>query len=234
MLNEVLLSSTTFPVFYTSLAPYPGSSVSGFVTTILNAYDFGHVCIYASANNLQPNLNSVYGGAGGTDCQAANGCGMHIHDQLQCTSADEVGPLFFSGSTDPWTQVGYRSTTAAGTTQFVDCVDIGSPRFSEDPTFVVHNNEGAAVACGVLSQVVGPSGAPTRSPTRAPTTEAPTTETAFPTLSSPPTTETAFPTKTLAPVPGPAGPGGSSAVSLLPHGHLLITACLVAVAGLFV
>ena len=229
-MNEVLLSNTLTPVFFSSLSPYPGSSVTGFVTTIFNANNFGVVCIYAHANDLQPNLNSIYGGAGGTDCQATDGCGMHIHADNTCTTADAVGPTFYATPTDPWTEVGYRSTSADGKAEFVDCIDIEISRMEEEQTFVVHNNEGTPVACGVLSQVVGPSGAPTPNPTRAPSTEAPTTETASPTLSVPPTTETAYPTVSFAPVPAN---GGSSAMSLL-QGRLLITVCLVVVAGLLV
>ena len=168
--------------------------------------------MYAEVSGLQPSLNSIYGDDGGQDCQATYGCGMHLHEQeFECTTpADAGSPIF--GTSNPWGDVGYLSTDANGDALFVDCVDVGTSNL-EDQTFVVHDNEGNGVACGVLESAVlqtrtpAPVQAPPPPTTRM--TSAPTTTTASPTNTMKPTTETAYPTKSPAPTRDPAGPNGS-------------------------
>ena len=48
------------------------------------------ICFVGSGEGLEPDLASTYGG-GGTDCTAANGCGVHIHSGFGCTDSSAQG-----------------------------------------------------------------------------------------------------------------------------------------------
>ena len=51
------------------------------------------VCFVGSADNLESDILSFYGG-GGTQCQAANGCGVHVHEGTDCSSVETQGKQY--------------------------------------------------------------------------------------------------------------------------------------------
>ena len=48
------------------------------------------VCFVGSSNSLPASIASIYGG-GGTDCTAANGCGVHVHSGTGCEDKEAQG-----------------------------------------------------------------------------------------------------------------------------------------------
>ena len=48
------------------------------------------VCFVGTAESLDPDLESIWGG-GGSDCSAANGCGLHIHSGFGCVDSTAQG-----------------------------------------------------------------------------------------------------------------------------------------------
>ena len=65
------------------------------------------------------------------------------------------------GAVDPWIQVGYKSTTSAGTAEFSDCVQVGfdvksDPGLLEGRAFVVHANGGGRASCGLMTAAEDP------------------------------------------------------------------------------
>lgn len=128
------------------------------------------VCFVGSGEGLEPDLMSTYGG-GGTDCSAGNGCGVHIHSGMGCEDSTAQGGHWYDSATvseDPWKQVGYKLTSASGTADFADCVQVGfdvktDPSLLEGRAFVVHNNDGSRASCGLMTAAVEPTPAPTPS-----------------------------------------------------------------------
>merc|ERR1711879_1047513 len=100
-----------------------------------------------SATGLEVSLQSTL--AGGTDCSATNGCGVHVHSGTACTDTDTQGGHYYTeGIADPWASIGYHSTDATGKAYFAFSVK-GVPDISFKP-FIVHNNAGGRVACGLF------------------------------------------------------------------------------------
>jgi hypothetical protein len=115
----------------------------------------GGVTIYSSASmivgagwaiGLEINLSSDDG-----DCTAMHGCGVHLHNGSDCsTIAGQGGPLKTLGGIDPWTAIRYSSTDILGRTDFVFSVALNSTTVEGKP-FIVHDNAGGRVACGLLA-----------------------------------------------------------------------------------
>jgi len=121
------------------------------------------VCLVGSANSLDPNIASWTAVGGGTDCTAANGCGVHIHSGTDCADKDTQGGHWYDTKDDtedtkhdPWAHVGYDSTDALGHGPFAACVHTGFD-VASDPSqlvgkaFVVHASDGSRVSCGLIA-----------------------------------------------------------------------------------
>jgi len=80
---------------------------------------------------------------------AANSCGIHIHQGTDCTS-DAAGHYYTGTVTaDPWTNVAYRvtGTTASGS----ETVNTGATNAEvTGKAFIVHGYDGGRIACAVL------------------------------------------------------------------------------------
>jgi len=130
------------------------------------------VCFVGSGSNFEPNIQSVYGG-GGMECNASNGCGVHIHSGFGCEDSTAQGGHWYDSATldvDPWIQVGYKRTDDVGDGEFTACVQVGydvksDPSLLEGRAFVVHNPDGSRASCGLMTAKVDPV---TASPTKAP------------------------------------------------------------------
>ena len=133
----------SMPVYRATLAQIGTSGVTGDVIIFVEKGQsmFGA----GAASGLEANLNDK------TNCTAKNGCGVHVHKGKGCASAQEQGGHYFKGSTDPWAAIRYQKSSAAGNANFDFIVnDAGTD--IEGRAFVVHNNAGGRVACGVLKK----------------------------------------------------------------------------------
>jgi hypothetical protein len=129
-----------FPVYTTSLTPLGESSVKGEVSIFASPWGLMGV---GSAIGLEVNLTSA------SNCSATNGCGIHVHSGTACTDTKTQGGHYYATTLDPWASVRYASTDSAVSTSFTFEVNIGSKAIEGKP-FVVHNNAGGRVACGIL------------------------------------------------------------------------------------
>jgi len=133
------------------LSPYgDGSTVTG-AATVLYIAAIDAIYMWGHAMNLEANLVSS-SMTGGSDCTATNGCGAHIHMGTACTDVStQGGHLYNSSATtpDPWLTIGYHHTSATGYATFSGLAF--GPYDPAGKPFVVHNNAGDRVACGMLS-----------------------------------------------------------------------------------
>jgi hypothetical protein len=143
-------SSATLPVYTynASLSQLGTSGVSGQISIF--ATWWGLVGI-GSASGLEMNLRAI---PQGTNCSAKNGCGVHVHSGTACTDSQAQGGHFYTaGPPDPWEEVRYSSTDANGSASFSFSVNIGTKSI-DGKAFVLHDNAGNRVACGILSRVL--------------------------------------------------------------------------------
>merc|ERR1711939_694524 len=90
----------------------------------------------------------------GTNCTATNGCGTHVHSGTACTNASTQGGHYFAANaTDPWSSVGYTFTTRQGRALFKFAMETEAQDIAQKP-FIIHNNAGGRVACGLLAPIV--------------------------------------------------------------------------------
>jgi len=123
------------------------------------------VCFVGSATKLEADIESVYGGGSGTQCSAANGCGVHVHAGTSCEDTDTQGGHWYNTETvsnDPWATIGYLSTNAEGYGQYASCVRTGydimsDPSLLEGHVFIVHGEDGSRVSCGPIVQASPPT-----------------------------------------------------------------------------
>ena len=88
------------------------------------------------------------------DSNAANGCGIHIHSGYDCADADTIGGHLYAGESDPWSSVAYQVHGRPGSpgTGSGTMVPVGmSAEELVGRAFVVHDFDGARIACGYVS-----------------------------------------------------------------------------------
>jgi hypothetical protein len=132
----------------TETEPLGDSEVTGTVTV----HELGSgVCFFGFSENLEPNLLSFL--VDGTDCNASNGCGGHIHEGNSCDADLQEGHFYnqVDLAADPWKLAGYLSTDSDGMGYFTDCLETGETGFA-DRAFIVHNSAGSRVSCGLLEK----------------------------------------------------------------------------------
>ena len=142
--------------------PINGSNVFGTVVLTTPTIGFEGVVTYQGfAEGLEGDLVSMYG-AGGTDCSAANGCGTHVHSGYGCEDAAAQGGHWYNAANDipgmdPWTIAGYKTTNSDGEALFTGSIfsgyDIDVDAELEGRAFVIHNNAGGRVSCGIIEKV---------------------------------------------------------------------------------
>jgi len=138
-----------FPVYVATLSELDSSGVAGEVTVFASP---GRLLGVGTATGLEANLSAT---PSGSNCTAKNGCGVHVHSGTGCASSGEQGGHFYaSGATDPWTTVRYSGTDAQGVADFSFSVAAGPASIAGKP-FIIHNDAGARVACGILSWTNG-------------------------------------------------------------------------------
>jgi hypothetical protein len=133
------LISPISPSYTAVLSQLSNSGVSGKVTISVTPTGLLGV---GSASNLEANLI-------GADCAYANGCGVHVHSGTACTDASAQGGHYYVMVPDPWANVRYIGTNAAGNASYTFSVPTTATDIDGKP-FIVHNSAGARVACGIL------------------------------------------------------------------------------------
>jgi len=79
--------------------------------------------------------------------------GFHIHTGTTCSDAALVGGHFYTGSTDPWTDIRYSTGSCGSSTIKQDMHGFsltGGSLAMLGRAFVVHNSAGARVGCGII------------------------------------------------------------------------------------
>jgi len=151
----VQAAGAVYDVFSASLTELGSSGVTGEVTVFVTSTGLLGV---GSASGLEANLTSV------SNCTASNGCGVHVHSGTSCTNSTTQGGHYYTASTsDPWATVGYPGTSSAGAATFSFSVTTAD-RDIANKAFVVHNNAGARVACGILGEATGGAKSATLAP----------------------------------------------------------------------
>merc|ERR1711972_498326 len=155
-----------------SLMQLSSSGVNGGVTL----YATSSMIVGAGwANGLGANLSDS--ASGGADCTSANACGVHVHSGSTCSdSSGQGGHLKTRGGEDPWTNIRYTSTNAMGWANFEFAVSSDNTDVAAK-AFIVHNNAGGRVSCGLLSSDTTPSTTVVTVSTTVTTTAATTTTT---------------------------------------------------------
>eukprot|EP00943_MAST-04B_sp_MAST-4B-sp1_P001695 g1695.t1 len=130
------------PIYRATLSQLGSSGVTGEITVFTEK---GKALFGAgTASGLEANIND------NANCTAKNGCGVHVHSGKGCANTKQGGH-YYKGGTDPWANIRYKTTSAAGKATFEFIVnDAGTD--IEGRVFVVHNNAGDRVACGVLEK----------------------------------------------------------------------------------
>lgn len=139
-------SAGTYSVFTASLSQLSSSGVTAEITIFVTPSGLMGV---GSAAGLEASLADSSND--GSDCTATNGCGVHVHTGTACTDSTTQGGHYFTESSDPWTTIGYATTTSAGAATFSFSV-LTEAKSIAGKVFVVHNNAGGRVACGVLAE----------------------------------------------------------------------------------
>jgi hypothetical protein len=75
------------------------------------------------------------------DCVGANCCGIHIHENADCSDA---GGHFYEGDSDPWVDVTYTRDTTDPITYYVD---LGTTVSAFNHSMVIHDGNGGRMSC---------------------------------------------------------------------------------------
>lgn len=91
----------------------------------------------------------------GTDPKCADGpgdkpnsCGVHIHKGTSCL--EDAGPHYFATPQDPWKTITYKTKDGKSTGKDVEVLTELTNADVVGHTFLVHDFEGARIACGIL------------------------------------------------------------------------------------
>lgn len=142
------------------------------------------VCYMGYAMGLEPDIESFLVDKKSKDCDAANGCGAHIHSGTGCKDKDKQGGHYYDAddiAEDPWKLESYYETDGDGEAALIGCVITGAGASSyEDRPFIVHKEDGGRLLCGILEEessgdpgepVEAPVDPPVEAPVEAPVEE---------------------------------------------------------------
>mmetsp|Transcript_73716 Transcript_73716/g.116748 ORF Transcript_73716/g.116748 Transcript_73716/m.116748 type:complete len:887 (+) Transcript_73716:103-2763(+) len=139
-------ANLALPTYTVDLSQLTSSGVFGEVTLFTTPTGILGV---GTAMGLEANLSAA---PAGTDCLANNGCGVHVHSGTSCTNSSTQGGHYFGASPDPWSSIRYANTDSNGSAAFAFHVTTDSTSIDGKP-FILHNNAGARVACGIIARV---------------------------------------------------------------------------------
>ena len=106
------------------------------------------VTTQGTVQTLQYSLTNVDTQCAAGPGNAANSCGVHIHEGTSC--ALNAGGHYYSGATDPWTTVTYTATGQTSTGNAI--VNSGATEAqATGRTMIIHNYDGGRIACALLA-----------------------------------------------------------------------------------
>lgn len=145
-MTTVPCTGAPYRVWVANLVPISGSGTS--VTGAVAVFEATptRVAYAGFALSVTPNL-------GPADCTAGNACGVHIHEGTSCDSSTTQGGHYFESpvTVDPWTDKRYDSGPT-GRADYEGILEMGTNDI-EGRAFIVHNESGGRVACGLLTEV---------------------------------------------------------------------------------
>merc|ERR1712106_999513 len=147
-----IIMDPPYSAYVATLTALDSSGVIGEVTIFVTPTGLLGV---GSAAGLEASLANAANS--GTSCTATNGCGIHVHAGgtiAACTDTTTQGGHYYTEAVDPWSAIRYATTTAAGAATFSFSVPTAARSIANKP-FIVHNNAGGRVACGLLVEVTG-------------------------------------------------------------------------------
>merc|ERR1719221_638894 len=105
----------------------------------------------AEDQNIEGTLSGIDPACVGVQSGDGNRCGVHVHAGTSC-SEDALGHYFSTGS-DPWVPVTYTNAESGDATFSHSRIATGHT-FDEmdDKVIVVHDSNGARIACSTLSR----------------------------------------------------------------------------------
>jgi len=147
--------------FTADTIPIPGieasstTTMTGTVSVLTNFQDVTDgVCYIGMVMGLEPDIESFLLETGSEECDAANGCGAHIHSGTGCQDKEAQGGHYYDGDNvaeDPWALESYYKTDSAGSAALIGCVITGNGASDyESRPFVIHKADGSRLLCGVL------------------------------------------------------------------------------------
>ena len=147
-----VLARVTSGVSHAALESLAGSGATGAVT--LHSVP-GRLRGAGTGAGLEKGLSEAL------DCTATNGCGAHVHSGTGCANSTvQQGHYYTSSPADPWLTVRYPATDSEGNAVFAFEVQDHFPRPLINKPFILHNNAGGRVACGMLRENVGSAAEP--------------------------------------------------------------------------
>jgi len=124
--------------FQAIIKPIGQNNVSG--TAVVMTMTDGSLFYGGTFSGLKPNLSN---------CMAENGCGVHIHAGTGCEDTTSQGAhLYENLDTDPWQTAQYVSD-AGGKALVGNSIRIGTMDVA-GRAFVVHDEDGSRIGCGIL------------------------------------------------------------------------------------
>jgi hypothetical protein len=137
-------------VYYAELAPFGNYSrvEQGYVRVFTsNSRHLDIIAYYGTVRGVTPNLDRMM------DCTATNACGVHIHAGFACDTSEGQGPHLYDTvkvPIDPWIIERHESSDDNGIGRYNGVVDQGTNDI-DGRAFVVHNETGGRIACGILT-----------------------------------------------------------------------------------
>jgi hypothetical protein len=149
--TPAMLHDGPFTIYRAKIEQLGDSNVFGEVTIFVTSSG-----LVGSGQALNVERSLLDSSLGGDDCSAANGCGVHVHSGTACTDSAMQGGHYFdeTASSDPWVDIRYSSSDVTGLADFSFLVSTTAKEIDGKP-FIVHDNAGKRVACGMLSKTSG-------------------------------------------------------------------------------
>jgi hypothetical protein len=143
-------SSVDAAVYYAELTPFGNYSrvEQGYVRVFTSSSRHTDIiAYYGTVRGVTRNLDSTI------DCTATNACGVHIHAGYACDTSETQGPHLYDMvkvPIDPWIIERHESSDENGIGRYSGVVDQGTNDI-DGRAFVVHNETGGRIACGILT-----------------------------------------------------------------------------------
>ena len=129
-----------------SFAPYPGYAGALATEGVMAVISSGDTQTLSwKLSGLDTRCNET--------CTAANCCGVHIHVGKTCSDASSIGGHYWTtNGTDPWLTVMYNTTSMPALETNLAVVTGASGEDVSGRAMVIHDYDGARIACGLIDE----------------------------------------------------------------------------------